>query len=179
MSEFQVTFWTESGGCSRCDKFKVQNIKEVQDLIFQDLKDASYINFWYGQYIDIKNLNSGEKFHIKTHDKKGPIRMKIFIDGEAYESMKDLEEVYEASINREIEDEDDDDIDFIETITMSLFEGKIVETSDDMTYLKLEFCDENNTYEILLEFKINWDFLLGSSKKYAADDEGYVIVVKE
>ncbi len=145
---FKITFWTESGGCSRFETKKSDTLDEIKTLIAEDLTEEPYINFWYGQYIDIKDRKTGEEFQIYTHDNH-PIKMKICVNGKTYDSMEALET-----------EEEDEEIEksTYDTVTEGMFAGgETIEKNDDLTDVKMIFRGEG--YDFSLEYVIDYAFL--------------------
>ena len=141
-----VEFWTKAGGCNRHDSFPVSSTQEIKDLIFDDLKENPYINFWYGQYIDIENLSTGKTIQIFTHDENSPIKTKLTINGKTYYG-----DIF-----------DDDENDIFEIVTNGLFEGgEVILANKELTEAKLLFIndDPDNNYEFYLDYKIDYNFL--------------------
>lgn len=151
-----VDFWTEAGGCNRHDSFPVSSTQEIKDLIFDDLKENPYINFWYGQYIDI--IDPGcppeDRQRLYTHDKDGPIKMKLTVNGNSYPSMDSLKNV----INENSDDESLYDI-VTDAFEMDTSDTpiEILEESPDKTYLKLRL--GHDECEMILEYTIDYSLL--------------------
>lgn len=148
MKGYKVTFWTEPGGVSRYEEEKAETIEDVKKMIFEDLIESSYINFWYGQYIDIENLSTDNKIQIYTHDENSPVKTKLTINGNSYSG-----DIF-----------DDDENDIFEIVTNGLFEGgEVVLINKELTEAKLLFIndpDNDTEYEFYLDYKIDYDFLI-------------------
>lgn len=158
MKGYEVHFWTESGGISRSDYEHAETLQSVKELIYNDLINFPYGSFWYGEYIDIKNLDTGKEVQIYTHDKDCPIKMKLTINGETYNTIEEVKKESEIKLN-EISDEEEEYEDIFEIVTDGLFNGgEDVSTSDDLTEATLTFTDDNGN-EFYLEYKIDYSFL--------------------
>jgi len=148
MKGYKVSFWTEPGGVSRYEEEKVETIEDVKKMIFEDLIESSYINFWYGQYIDIENLSTGKKIQIYTHDENSPIKTKLTINGNSYNN--DINNIMDMNI--------------FEIVTNGLFDGgEVILINKELTEAKLLFINDpgnDNNYEFYLDYKIDYDFLI-------------------
>jgi len=155
MKGYQVHYWTESGGVSRSDYVNVDTPEKVKKNIYNDLIDFPYGSFWYGEYIDIKNLDTGKEVQIYTHDKDCPIKMKLTIHEKTYYNIEEIKN--DSKVDEISDDEEYEDI--FEIVTDGLFQGgELVSSNDDLTETTLIFTDDNGN-EFYLEYKIDYSFL--------------------
>ena len=143
---FQLHFYTDAGGCCKSHSFGDLSKNDVIDILCEDLMEDPYINFWYGQHIEL----DFEEYIVK--EIQDYITMKLqFDDGKIITSMDELD-----NVDCDCEDECFH-IQLYEQITNDLFNitdyEKFINNAKDTIILTFD--------EFKLEYNIDYDFFKG------------------
>ena len=155
---YVVKFITEAGGCNKELSFKNQTRDDIKEILCNDMSEDPYINFWYGQNIEITNGTNNKKISIEKF-----IKMILHINDNTVSNMEEV-----SSLDKECScgDECDKCVDNVlynhyEWITNVLFECDMTEyiVSDDKTQVKVIFKgDLLQGNSVILHYNIDYLF---------------------
>lgn len=137
---YRIHYWTHPGGCTRDETLVFNTFVEVKQDIVKDIVANPYINFWYGQFIDVYQ-DERRIVRLDTNSHECPITFKLYFDNYMFTSLNAIPEI-------------DDEFDLAEYIADALFANESECTiNDDDSSITLTFADQHNL-SMLVTLKI-------------------------